>query len=98
MEAWIVPSCQSAGPRCRSVHYLSVSDGNGNERRELALHKPEWVWRGTLWGMQPHLELNDRNSLVIYSQNTGIGHRKPGTRKLTVAYRNNRFCGGGFYL
>ena len=71
--------------------YLSESSDN----MRLAASKKNIVWRGTMWGTQPALEIAGRGSLVITSANEAIG-RNRWIRKLTVVYRDKAFVVAGY--
>lgn len=75
--------------------YLSGTSDSDDENMELHLFKPGFAWMGTMWGQQPRLSLNDRGSLMIYTENTGIG-RSAWNQKLTIAWRNKQFVVAGY--
>nr|CAA6824702.1 MAG: Unknown protein [uncultured Thiotrichaceae bacterium] len=75
--------------------YLSGAADSDDENMELHLFKPGLAWSGTMWGQQPRLSLNDRGSLMIHTENTGVG-RSAWNQKLTIAWRNNQFVVAGY--
>lgn len=75
--------------------YLSGTSDSDDEDMGLHLFKPGFAWMGAMWGQQPRLSLNDRGSLMIHTENTGIG-RSAWNQKLTVAWRNNQFVVAGY--
>ncbi|RTL89795.1 MAG: hypothetical protein EKK29_02560 [Hyphomicrobiales bacterium] len=59
-----------------------------------ALVKKAAAWSGGIWGSRPSLETNAKGSLLIKSENTGVGRDK-WTQSLTVVYRNKDFVVAG---
>lgn len=59
-----------------------------------ALLKKNAAWSGGIWGSRPSLESNAKGSLLIKSENTGIGRDK-WTQTLTVVHRNGAFIVAG---
>ncbi|MDJ0447593.1 hypothetical protein [Methylocystis sp. JR02] len=59
-----------------------------------ALVKKSVAWSGGMWGTRPSLETTARGSLLIKSENTGVG-RDRWTQTLTVVYRNKDFVVAG---
>ncbi|MCC3244533.1 hypothetical protein LG047_04210 [Methylocystis sp. WRRC1] len=59
-----------------------------------ALIKKDAAWSGAMWGARPSLETNAKGSLLIKSENTGIG-RDRWSQTLTVVYRNKEFIVAG---
>jgi hypothetical protein len=59
-----------------------------------ALMKKNAAWSGAMWGARPSLETNAKGSLLIKSENTGIG-RNRWSQTLTVVYRNKEFIVAG---
>lgn len=59
-----------------------------------ALVKKNAAWDGGMWGSRPSLESNAKGSLLIKSENTGIGRDK-WTQTVTVVYRNGAFIVAG---
>lgn len=72
--------------------YLGGSEANAFK---LALNKPQIAWTGAMWGTLPSLATNNKDSLVINSENSAIG-RDRWSQKLTVVYRNNQFIVAGY--
>jgi len=58
------------------------------------LLKTNAAWNGQLWGTRPTLEVSGKGSLLIKSENTGIG-RSHWEQTLTVVYRNKEFVVAG---
>lgn len=76
--------------------YLSRFNEEINQyEMELAFFKPEFIFSGAAWGMQPSLSQNSRGSLLITFGNDAIG-RNRWEQTLTVAYRNGTFVVAGF--
>ncbi len=75
--------------------YLSGTSNSDDETMGLHLFKPGFAWMGTMWGQQPKLSLNDRGSLMVHTENTGIG-RSAWNQKLTIAWRNKQFVVAGY--
>jgi hypothetical protein len=73
--------------------YLSASGTAGDMR--LAVHKRNVAWRGSMWGTQPSLEINDRKSLILTSGNDAVG-RNRWMKKLTLVYRDKTFVVAGY--
>lgn len=61
---------------------------------KAALVKKSVAWSGGMWGTRPSLETTARGSLLIKSENTGVG-RDRWTQTLTVVYRNKDFVVAG---
>ncbi|HEY8161430.1 MAG: hypothetical protein ACR650_11740 [Methylocystis sp.] len=59
-----------------------------------ALVKKSVAWSGGMWGTRASLETNAKGSLLIKSENTGIG-RDRWTETLTVIYRKGEFVVAG---
>jgi hypothetical protein len=59
-----------------------------------ALVKKNAAWSGAMWGTRPSLETNAKGSLLIKSENTGIG-RNRWSQTLTIVYRNKEFVVAG---
>jgi hypothetical protein len=59
-----------------------------------ALVKKNVAWSGGIWGSRPSLETSAKGSLLVKSENTGIGRDK-WTQTLTVVYRNKEFIVAG---
>ncbi len=59
-----------------------------------ALVKKAAAWSGGIWGSRPSLESTAKGSLLIKSENTGIGRNK-WTQTLTVVYRSGEFIVAG---
>ncbi len=53
------------------------------------------VFNGAMWGMAPTLQTTQHNSLLLTSQQIGLG-RRPWTQTYTIAYRDGRFVLAGF--
>jgi hypothetical protein len=53
------------------------------------------VFNGPLWGMSPWLEQAENGSLLVQSEQTGIG-RFPWTQTLTLAWRDGEFVVAGY--
>jgi len=75
--------------------YLSVDPASDGQNMNLHLFKPGFAWMGVMWGQQPSLSVNDQGSLMIHTENTGIG-RNAWNQKLTVAWRNEQFVVAGY--
>lgn len=60
-----------------------------------ALVKKDAAWSGAMWGTRPSLETNDKGSLLIKSENSGVG-RDRWSQTVTVVYRNKEFIVAGF--
>lgn len=58
------------------------------------LVKKDAAWSGGMWGTRPSLETNAKGSLLIKSENTGIGRDRL-TQTLTIIYRNKEFIVAG---
>lgn len=52
------------------------------------------AFNGVLWGMEPSMTVTERGSLVLSSQQTGIG-RTPWTQDVTIAHRDGAFVVAG---
>ena len=78
-----------------SVDLLIYLGEDAAHKMKLALNKPEIAWTGAMWGQLPSLESNNKDSLLIKSENSAIG-RDRWSQKLTVAYRNNEFVLAGY--
>lgn len=59
-----------------------------------ALIKKNAAWSGGMWGQHPSLETSAKGSLLIKSENTGIG-RDRWSQTVTVVYRNKEFIVAG---
>ncbi len=70
--------------------YLDVD----NEDRTTII-KGGFAWRGLMWGQQATLSLNEQQSLVVHTQNTGIG-RNAWEQKVIIAWRNEQFVVAGY--
>ncbi|MEZ5536090.1 MAG: hypothetical protein R3F02_10745 [Thiolinea sp.] len=75
--------------------YLSDRAAENGDSMKLNVFMPGFAWKGNLWGMQPSLALNDANSLIVRTENTGIG-REAWNQKLTVAWRDGQFIVAGY--
>lgn len=53
------------------------------------------AFNGSMWGMEPSLDVTEDGSLRLSSQQTGLG-RYPWFQTLTIAYRDERFVLAGF--
>lgn len=53
------------------------------------------AFNGAMWGMAPSLEQAPNGSLLLHSEQTGIG-RYPWTQTLTLAFREGEFLVAGF--
>jgi hypothetical protein len=75
--------------------YLDLQPG-GDETKapKPALLKQGVAFNGGMWGQRPSLETNAKGSLLIKSENTGIG-RDRWTQTLTVVYRDRQFIVAG---
>lgn len=60
----------------------------------LAFQKPKLVFAGSAWGQQPTLSVGSQGSLVVSSENIGIG-RSRWEQKLTIVYRSKEFLVAG---
>ncbi len=78
-----------------SVDLLIYLGEDGAHQMKLALNKSEIAWTGAMWGQLPSLESNNKDSLLIKSENSAIG-RDRWSQKLTIAYRNNEFVVAGY--
>lgn len=71
--------------------YQSVDDPvTHNAALKLVFYKKEIAYSGGVFGQLPSLEINERGSLKIKSENVSIG-RNRWTQILTVGYRANQF-------
>ncbi|KAF2992423.1 hypothetical protein OGR47_11245 [Methylocystis sp. MJC1] len=61
---------------------------------KAAAVKKSVAWSGGMWGTRPSLETSAKGSLLIKSENTGVG-RDRWTQTLTVVYRNKDFVVAG---
>jgi hypothetical protein len=59
-----------------------------------ALVKKNAAWSGAMWGTRPALETNAKGSLLIKSENAGIG-RNRWSQTLTIVYRNKELVVAG---
>lgn len=59
------------------------------------LVKKDAAWSGAMWGTRPSLEANAKGSLLIKSENTGIG-RDRWSQTVTLVYRNKELTVAGF--
>lgn len=59
-----------------------------------ALVKKDAAWSGAMWGTRPSLAENGKGSLLIKSENTGIG-RGRWSQTVTVIYRDKNFIVAG---
>ncbi|PPD42706.1 MAG: hypothetical protein CTY15_11705 [Methylocystis sp.] len=59
-----------------------------------AFVKKDAAWSGAMWGQRPSLETNAKGSLLIKSENSGIG-RDRWSQTVTVVYRNKEFVVAG---
>jgi len=59
-----------------------------------AFVKKNAAWSGAMWGTRPSLETNAKGSLLIKSENAGVG-RDRWSQTLTVVYRNKEFTVAG---
>jgi len=59
-----------------------------------ALVKKDVAWNGAMWGQRPSLDTNSKGSLLIKSENSGMG-RSRWSQTLTVIYRNKEFVVAG---
>lgn len=74
---------------------LYIFTNGGGTGWTQAVHAPNLVWRGAMYGQEPWLELTDHGSLRVYSENSSVG-RNRWEQVLTIAYRENRFVLAGF--
>jgi hypothetical protein len=75
--------------------YLDLQpDGADAKPPKPALVKKDAAWNGAMWGQRPSLETNAKGSLLIKSENTGVG-RSRWSQTLTVVYRNRQFVVAG---
>jgi hypothetical protein len=72
------------------LYLAQTAPGGGPDALKLALAKKNFVWSGAMWGTLPSLSQNGKGSLIVKSENTGIGRNK-WEQALTVAWRNNEF-------
>ncbi len=72
--------------------YLFLGDDSAGAppKMTLALVKKSFVWTGAMWGALPSLEVNDKGSLVVKSENTAIG-RDRWQQAATVVRRGGEF-------
>ncbi len=75
--------------------YLALEPSSDPARpTKPALVKKAAAWSGGVWGSRPSLESTAKGSLLIKSENTGIGRDK-WTQTLTIVYRNKEFIVAG---
>jgi hypothetical protein len=74
--------------------YLSLDDATPDAPVKPALVKKAAAWSGATWGTSPSLEISNKGSLLIKSDNTSIG-RDRWSQTLTVVYRNKEFVVAG---
>jgi hypothetical protein len=70
--------------------YLDV-----DSEEKTTIIKGGFAWRGMMWGQQATLSLNKQQSLVVHTQNTGIG-RNAWEQKIIIAWRNEQFVVAGY--
>lgn len=70
------------------------ADASSSRSFVLAFQKPNLVFAGDMGGQQPTLSIGSQGSLVVSSENIGIG-RNRWEQKLTVVYRNKDFLIAG---
>ena len=85
----------NTNPDETAVDLLIYLGEDGAHQMKLALNKPAIAWTGAMWGQLPSLESNNKDSLLIKSENSAIG-RDRWSQTLTVAYRNNEFVVAGY--
>lgn len=68
---------------------LSVGEPNAK-----VFTKKGVAYSGTMWGMLPSLKINNRGSLVVESENYGVGRYKWG-QNMTVVLRDSRLLVAG---
>lgn len=69
---------------------LSVTEANPQFYEKKGI-----VWAGTMWGTLPSLKVNQRGSIVVESENVGIGRFK-WNQSMTIVLRQNQLLVGGF--
>lgn len=74
---------------------IVLSDWRDDPASEPLLIARSAVFNGRLWGMAPSLDISDTGSLLVTSEQTGIG-RFPWHQTLTIAHRDGRFVLAGF--
>ncbi|WP_051335787.1 hypothetical protein [Methylocapsa acidiphila] len=74
--------------------YLVKDEADSERSWTLAELKKNLVFSGAMWGQLPSLDVNGKGSLLIKSENEGVG-RDRWSQTLTVVYRNNAFLIGG---
>lgn len=75
--------------------YLSLDPSRDlSKPAKPALVKKDAAWSGAMWGQRPSLDTNVKGSLLIKSENSGIG-RSRWRQTLTVIYRNHEFIVAG---
>ena len=57
--------------------------------------KGGFAWRGSMWGQQATISLNKQQSLVVHTQNTGIG-RNAWEQTIIIAWRDEQFVVAGY--
>ena len=68
---------------------------NADDEEKTTLVKGGFAWHGSMWGQQPKLSLNSKKSLVVHSENTGIG-RNAWEQRITIAWRDGQFVVAGY--
>lgn len=74
--------------------YLDIDNSDAPKPPKPALVKKDAAWNGAIWGSRPSIETNAKGSLLIKSENTGVG-RSRWSQTLTVVYRNRQFVVAG---
>ncbi len=74
--------------------YLAKDEAGSESVLTLAELKKSLVFSGAMWGQLPSLDVNGKGSLLIKSENEGVG-RDRWSQVLTVVYRNKEFLIGG---
>lgn len=74
--------------------YLFLKTDGAKGPIKPALVKKNAAWSGAMRGTRPSLAVSDKGSLLVKSENAGVG-RSRWSQTLTIAYRNGEFVVAG---
>jgi hypothetical protein len=86
----------SNGDAGADLYVYPLADGpqDASTPAKPMLVKKNIAWSGTMFGTRPSLETNAKGSLLIKSENTGVG-RDRWTETIAVVYRNKELVVAG---